>query len=148
MTGRHSAFKGTVTCMLLTCKERTSSTTVQEPVLQSNSTIRSHQPQIPASEDYQFMLRQMTSKQLWPCFVGTEWGQIEETGTLQLHRPALEERGAGPVKYRFPPLDLKQHEGTRRDLYIPARKENCCTRKSAMGQGRNNWHVPITTATI
>jgi len=40
---------------------------------------------------------------------------------LQLGCFALEDTITDQVKYMFPPVDLKQLEGTKRDLYIPAR---------------------------
>lgn len=40
---------------------------------------------------------------------------------LQLGCFALEDTITDQVKYMFPPVDLKQPEGTKRDLYIPAR---------------------------
>jgi hypothetical protein len=40
---------------------------------------------------------------------------------LQLGCFALEETITGQVKYMFPPVGLKQPEGTKRDQYIPER---------------------------
>jgi hypothetical protein len=40
---------------------------------------------------------------------------------LRLGCFALEEIITDQVKYMFQPVDLKQPEGTKRDLYIPAR---------------------------
>lgn len=40
---------------------------------------------------------------------------------LQLGCFALEDTITDQVKYMFPPVDLKQLEGTKRGLYIPAR---------------------------
>jgi hypothetical protein len=58
----------------------------------------------------------LTSKQLLPYSLETQQDQTEETTTLELHFLALEETVSDQARYMFPPVDLKQPEGTKRAL--------------------------------
>ena len=72
---------------------------------------------------------------------------------LRLGCFVLEEIITDQVKYMFQPADLKQPEGTKRDLYIPARTKQLQDYKFVMlsvsfgaqkNQGRNHNHIPTT----